>query len=121
MLGMRVTILRLLLHSHELLILLLMLLRYLVRVHLLSLLRYLLVKELRIDGRGRFDDHLVVLVSVMITHFFLVIGASPLTVHYVLVLIFARRQRMKQVELVARAGHPLHGRALLPVAEGADD
>lgn len=72
---------------------------------------------------GRLDYDLVVLVSVLVAHLFLVIGAAPLAVHYVLVLVGAGREGLRLqliLENVAARVHPLHLHPLLPVAERAD-
>lgn len=106
----------LLLQSHELFILSLVLINLLGLVGKSRL--NLLVKLLGIGWGRRLDGYFVVEVSVVVTHFFLIIGAAPLPIDNILVLILARGQRMQQAELVVGPWHPLHLGALLPVAEG---
>ena len=81
----------------------------------------LLVQLLGVRRRWRLDGNFVVQVSMVVTHFFLVIGAAPLPIHDVLVLVLAWRKWMEKAEFVVRARHALHLCALLPVVEGTDD
>ena len=52
-----------------------------------------------------------------ISDFFLVIGASPLAIHDILVLVLASCQGVSQFEFVHIAWVSLHGYALLPITE----
>ena len=74
-------------------------------------------------GLGRVDHDLVVLVTVLVAHLFLVIGAAPLAVHDVLILVGAGCECLScqpVFENVTARVHPLHLHPLLPVAERAD-
>ena len=107
----------------QLLLLLLVLLLVLSELLLLGSLLLLHEGSLRLRLWRWYDD-LIVLVAVLVAYFLLVVGAAPLAIDDVLVLVLARRQgvmRQPVLEDVAARVHALHRDPLLPVAEGAND
>ena len=122
--GHLLLLLHVLLVGQLLLLLLLVLLLVLSELLLLgSLLLLLHEGSLRLRLWRWYDD-LIVLVAVLVANFLLVVGAAPLAIDDVLVLVLARRQgvmRQPVLEDVAARVHALHRDPLLPVTEGADD
>lgn len=70
------------------------------------------------------DHDLIVLISMLVTYFFLIVGTTPLTIDDILILIGAWREGFmcqSVLKNVATRVHTFHFHPLLPITERSDN
>ena len=86
--------------------------------HLLGQVSVLLDNWLRL---GYLDHDLVVFIAVSVSDLLLIIRASPMAIHDVLVLVLSSCQTELQSELMIMAWPSLHHDSVLPIVERSAD